>query len=243
MLRLLYLLIRQRVGRDRGDNTVPGRYRPRRSRALVAASAIVLVCGVAVAIVLTYPRFLPVPLSPVDSEAASLELRVAAVDSPPLVIFLESPRLLDGGTVEPGPATVRITSIDNAFEPAFQVAPLSATIEVRNADPIPHNTHLFDRERTVFNVATPVPGVRVRKVLAQPGVLGVRCDLHPWMRAWVFVPPNPHYAVFWKPGSVTLRDIAPGWHRVHAWESGRGETTRTLSLGAGETHRLSYPGG
>ncbi len=175
---------------------------------------------------------------------ATLELRVDNIGSAPVVIFLESPNdAVVPATGDPHDKPARVTSINSAFRPAFQVAPLTADIEVANDDAIPHNTHLFDGRRTVFNVATPTPGVRVRKVLRQPGIFAVRCDLHPWMRAWVFVPANPHYAVMWQPGSTTLRDIPPGQYRLHSWDQARGQESRALTLNAGETTALSFTGG
>ena len=79
----------------------------------------------------------------------------------------------------------RIRSVKGRFSPEFQVVPRASTMEMVNADDVAHNTHIFSRGETVFNVALPVQGVTVRKVLAGSGIFRVRCDLHPWMKAWV----------------------------------------------------------
>jgi hypothetical protein len=144
--------------------------------------------------------------------------------------------------VENARDTVRITSIDSSFQPVFQVAPIAASIDVGNQDPIPHNTHVFDGRRTLFNVAVPLSGVRVHKVLGRPGIFEVRCDFHPWMRAWLFVPSGPHHTVVWAPGVAALRDIPPGTYRLHVWTRAHGDTVRTLSFASGEVKSLQVPG-
>jgi plastocyanin len=229
MLRLLYLLLRQRL-----HGRAPLRFKLP-VVAAVAVPAALLVCAIA----WSYLRVAPADPTAAASEKASLKLRVDAIGSAPLVVFLES-----AGPPSPTKSvsgTARITSVNAAFEPAFQVATVGTEIEVSNRDPIPHNTHLFtDAGRTLFNVATPSSELRVRKAITRAGIFDVRCDLHPWMRASVFVPPGAHHAVLWAPGEVTLPGIAPGRYRLHVWERSRGDAARTLVFAAGDTVSLVH---
>lgn len=173
--------------------------------------------------------------------AATLTLHVEGLESTPLVVFLES---TDRDADSPGgvhDSSVRIASVDNAFEPPFQVAPVGAQVEVSNRDGIAHNTHVFTtHRRTLFNVALPSPDTIVRKALTQAGLFEVRCDIHPWMRAWLFVAPSTPHAVVWGTGDVTLTGIAPGRYRLHEWQPSRGEAVRTLALASGETASLTW---
>ena len=243
MLRLLYLLLDQRLRRRRGTPTRASMAMLRRRPALIGGGVLLLAACIALVGVVARRGDTVAPLARAQA-GATLELRVDHMGAAPLVVFLESPHDTTAvATAHSHDKPARVTSINSTFRPAFQVAPLTADIEVANDDAIPHNTHLFDGRRTVFNVATPMPGVRVRKVLRQPGIFAVRCDLHPWMRAWVFVPANPHYAVLWQPGSATLRDIPPGQYRLHSWDQTRGQASRALTLSAGETRSLSVTGG
>lgn len=241
MLRLLYLLLDQHLRRH--DDTPPlAAPALHRRRTLMAGGLVALIAGIALVSFIA-GRIATAPPMATATAGATLELRVDHIGSAPLVIFLESPDAIDTVDANRHAQTARLTSVNSAFQPAFQVASLMADIDVGNDDAIPHNTHVFDGQRTVFNVATPTPGVRVRKQLRQPGIFGVRCDLHPWMRAWVFVPANPHYAVMWQPGSTTLRDVPPGEYRLHAWDPVGGQVSKTLTLDAGETKSLSFSGG
>jgi plastocyanin len=221
MLRLLFLLLRQRLP---ALPAVPARY------------GIAAALCVAVAAALLYLPAAPAPEGG-QSAKASLRLRVAALESAPLVVFLES---RDAPERPAAPRPARISSVNGAFEPAFQVASVGATIEVDNRDPLAHNTHLADGRRTLFNVALPTAGARTRKTLTRPGLFDVRCDMHPWMRAWVFVPPDAHHAVLWRPGEVTLEGIEPGRYRLRVWQPARGESARSLSLASGQTLSLVH---
>jgi hypothetical protein len=198
----------------------------------------------AAALIVAYAHlgFVPLPLALAPERTATLELRVDAVESAPLVVFLEVPAPA-GRETQTGPdAAVRITSVDSSFQPVFQVAPVAASVELGNQDPIPHNTHVFNGGRTLFNVAVPLSGVRVHKVLGRPGIFEVRCDFHPWMRAWLFVPPGPYHAVVWTPGEAALRDIPPGSYRLHVWTPAHGDTIRVLTFGSGEVKSLQLAG-
>lgn len=239
MLRLLYLLLDQRLRRHDAPPRIA--LAPYRRRALIAVG-IASIAGIALVSFIT-GRITTVSPTATAAAGATLELRVDHIGSAPLVIFLDSLSAADTGDPELRATPARLTSVNSAFHPAFQVASLTADIEVGNDDAIPHNAHVFDGQRTVFNVATPTAGVRVRKVLRQPGIFGVRCDLHPWMRAWIFVPANPHYVVLWHPGSTTLRDIPPGQYQLRTWDPVGGLMSQTLSLDAGETRSLSFAGG
>jgi hypothetical protein len=244
MLRLLYLLLRQEARRDRAV-PVLGYAAPRRRRSgrgvltfAVGATALAAGAGVALIVAKAHLGFGPAPLAWAPVQTATLELRVDALESAPLVAYLEVPGTA-GRATQPDPeAAVRVTSVNNTFQPSFQIAPVAASVELGNQDPIPHNTHVFDAGRTLFNVAVPLSGVRVHKVLGRPGIFEVRCDFHPWMRAWLFVPSGPHHAVVWTPGAATLRDIPPGSYRLHVWTPGRGHTISTLSFGSGEVKSL-----
>jgi plastocyanin len=255
MLRLLYLLLRQvvhrevvhrEVRRERGVAvyTAPTRRHRGIGVAALAIGATALVAGAGTALVVTQAGFRDRPgaFAAAPARTATLELRVDALAAAPLVAYLEAPGA--AAAVPPGEqaAAVRITSVNNTFQPSFQVAPMAASVEVGNQDPVPHNTHVFDGERTVFNVAVPLSGIRVHKVLGRPGIFEVRCDFHPWMRAWLFVPSGPHHAVVWTPGAASLREIPPGSYRLHVWTPGQGHSIRTLSFGSGDVKSLQLSG-
>ena len=240
MIRLIYLLMRQRL--QRSGPAVAGRQR----RLVQGAMVLGLAVGVGVgAYALSVEWRVQARSSPdaprAPGDGATLRLRVAAVESPPLLVFLQAPGAADVQRAGGPPPTVQIKSVGVAFEPAFQVAPLAARVQVGNADPVAHNTHVFDGRSTLFNVALPHQGVEVSRVIARAGLFQVRCDLHAWMRATMFVPPGPHYRVIRQAGEFELRDIAPGPYKLHVWTAAGGETVQTIDLAPGAARSLDLP--
>jgi len=44
-----------------------------------------------------------------------------------------------------------------------------------------------------------------------------KCDVHPWMGAWVHVLPNPFFQVTGKDGTYKFTGLPPGEYEIHAW--------------------------
>ena len=177
------------------------------------------------------------PSVKVAGPSAELRLKLDAVSPGPLVVYLS------GSGLAPADLPVaselpRIESVNAAFAPYFQVLPPGSKIEAVNDDLIPHNTHVFNRGETVFNVALPLKGVSVKKTVTGSEIFSVRCDLHPWMQAWLFVPPSRHHAVLYEPVTVHFTDIPPGEYLLHLWQPDRPEGIRSLSLSSGDSKTL-----
>lgn len=247
MLRLIIMLMRQRLVAERAVKPGHAAAPPARRAALWAGGA-AFALGAAAYVSppgLWREAGVAAPRPPAaQAERATLRLRVAGlgvgVDAVPLLVYLDR-REGDAAVATPAAssATVRLTSIGSTFEPAFQVAPLAARVEIGNADAVAHNTHLFDgRRRTLFNVALPQQGVPVTRVLARTGLFEARCDLHAWMRAVVFVPPNAHHLLVREAGEFVLRDIPPGRWRLHVWSSARGQSVQVIELAPGAVETL-----
>ena len=245
VFRLLYRLLLQSLNRradaELGESAAAGRPaagiaapRPRRH----AATVLALVLGACVLAAAVLAVLRPTMTTDSGGPGAALHLSISADGPKPVVAYLrggDPDRPRHGEETSP---VRRIRSVDGRFSPAFQVAPPLSVLEMTNADSVAHNTHMFSRGETVFNVALPEQGVTVRKVLRGDGIFDIRCDMHPWMRAWVFVSPSPHYAVVHEPTTIAFTGIDPGGYILHLWQPNRRESIHPLELVAGETRHL-----
>jgi plastocyanin len=122
------------------------------------------------------------------------------------------------------------------YRPAVLAARAGATLRIRNSDPLTHTVHALDQGRTVFNVAMPLEHMELSRALpAQPGVVDIRCDVHPWMRAVVRTFEHSHFTTTGVDGRFHLTGLGPGAVVVHAWHPRLGESSRRVEVGQGAT--------
>ena len=143
-------------------------------------------------------------------------------------------------TVEKGKAwekPAKTPAIDNVkcdFNPHVQVIP-AGDLEIVNSDPVLHNTHGFLGKLTVFNVALPNQGQRIKRPLKKPGIVRVECDAHGWMLGWIYVAENPYYAVSAKDGTFTLASVPPGSYTLVTWQEYTGAVEIPVAVKAKDT--------
>lgn len=121
------------------------------------------------------------------------------------------------------------------FIPQITAAAVGSTLEIRNADPILHNTHVRKGSRfgdTVINVVQPA-GVRViRKPMPESGILDVRCDAHPFMWATILLFEHPYFAVTDDLGHFELTRVPPGTYRLQFWHEMLGTKEKNITVPA-----------
>ncbi len=134
------------------------------------------------------------------------------------------------------PRSVTLTNTHCHYVPHVVAAPVGSTLEVRNDDPILHNTHARYRHADGFNIALPRKGQVVRVQLKRPGLLRVGCDAgHTWMRAWIAVFDHPYFAVTDTHGHFRIDGVPPGTWKVVMWHEKFGRRTTTVTVTAGST--------
>jgi hypothetical protein len=71
---------------------------------------------------------------------------------------------------------------------------------------------------TIFNVAMPIRGQRLPTRLTRPGLVRLQCDAgHAWMNAWIYVLPEPMFAVTDEAGHFSIADVPAGDYSIEYW--------------------------
>jgi hypothetical protein len=98
------------------------------------------------------------------------------------------------------------------FEPHIAVVRTSQTLELKNSDPIGHNSKIDPLTNTGINPILPAGGDAIlHKFTAEEGVpVKVGCNIHPWMGGYLIVRKDPYAAVSDASGKFTIKDLPAG---------------------------------
>src|ERR1700693_4569605 len=107
-------------------------------------------------------------------------------------------------------------------------------VEIRNSDPVLHNTHLKLEGNTFLNVVMPPGGKNIKKEVTQAGFIKVKCDAHTFMNADLYVMPNPYFALTDDNGHFRISEIPPGKYKVKIMGEGYVEMEKEVTIGPGE---------
>lgn len=109
------------------------------------------------------------------------------------------------------------------------------TLSILNSDPTMHNVHPAPRVNPEWNQLQMPYGTPIEKRFRRAETLiPVKCNQHPWMKAYVGVLEHPFFAVSSKDGSFSIAGLPPGDYTLVAWHETRGERSTPFSVGPGE---------
>jgi hypothetical protein len=112
-------------------------------------------------------------------------------------------------------------------------AAVGSTLEIKNTDPILHNTHIRKDTRmgpTLINVSQPVGTKAILKPLSVPGFFDTRCDAHPFMVGSIHVFEHPYFTVTDETGNFEISKVPPGRYQLRIWHERLGVREKTIKI-------------
>jgi len=91
-----------------------------------------------------------------------------------------------------------------------------------------------------FNFAQPIKGMTTEITFPSAEMIAVKCDVHPWMQAYIGVTNHPYFAVSSEDGSFTINNLPAGDYIIAAWHESLGEQTQNVMVGANATAEISF---
>lgn len=146
------------------------------------------------------------------------------------------------GSLPAGSAnTVELNQVACMYAPRVAGMQAGGTLRVTNSDQTLHNVNVQPLNNPSFNVAQPIPGMSTERSFANPEIMiPVRCDVHPWMQAYIGVVPHSYFDVSGEDGSFRLEGVPPGEYVLEAWHETLGTQTMTVTVREGETARADF---
>lgn len=109
-----------------------------------------------------------------------------------------------------------------------------------NSDPVLHNVRTVADANATFNEMMQTKDTRLTKVFDKEEVpVRAKCDVHPWMAAFIGVVPHPFHAVSSEAGEVTFQNVPEGEYEIEAWHEAFGRQTQKVKVEARKTAQLA----
>ncbi|MEO8586570.1 MAG: carboxypeptidase regulatory-like domain-containing protein [Acidobacteriota bacterium] len=144
------------------------------------------------------------------------------------VVWLEGAKSL-----APPKGPFRLDQKNCLFSPYVQVVSKGAPVVFLNSDPVLHNVHAATANSAlIFNKAIPIKGQTFTETFSETGIVRVKCDIHTWMTAWLFVSDTTYAAVTDAEGRYAFPGVPPGTYRLKAWHELFGEKSQPVTVPA-----------
>jgi len=115
------------------------------------------------------------------------------------------------------------------------------TLKVVTSDNTTHNIHPMPKVNQEWNISQPPGADALTKTFSRPEVsIPVKCNQHPWMRAYIHVISHPFFAVSSDDGTFTLKGVPPGKYTIEAVQEQIGAMTGEITVTAKQPATLDF---
>src|SRR5258706_9442010 len=138
-----------------------------------------------------------------------------------------------GGTVPTEP--VVLDQKGCVYTPHVVSVMVGQELKARNSDGFLHNVHGLAKDNGEFNFPQQTKG-QENKIDGTKAVetYKIKCDVHPWMSAWVVVLDHPYSAVTGDDGKFTIKGLKDGKYTLVAWQERLGIQEAQIEVKNGE---------
>jgi plastocyanin len=131
------------------------------------------------------------------------------------------------------------------YSPQILAIQTNQKLLVRNSDPVLHNVHVTPAasgNKEENQAQMPGSPDLTFTFPAAENFLRVKCDVHPWMFAWITVVDSPYFAVTGKDGTFKISNVPPGKYTLTALHRKAAPTgmDKDIEVKEGETAKVDF---
>jgi hypothetical protein len=128
------------------------------------------------------------------------------------------------------------------YVPHVQGVQVNQAFNVVNSDATSHNVNVDAKLNDKFNQGQPPGAAPISKQFKrEETVIPVKCNQHPWMRAYIGVLSHPFFAVTDKDGHFEIKGVPPGTYTLVAWHEKYPQgLTQSVTVGASEKKETNF---
>jgi plastocyanin len=145
------------------------------------------------------------------------------------------------GRWTPSSKTVVIDQQGCLYKPHVSGVMIDQPLEFRNSDDTNHNIHPMPQKNREFNESEPPKDQgKIKTFDREEVMIPVKCNIHPWMRAYIGVVRHPFFAVTGDDGTFTIKGVPPGTYTVEVWQEKYGTQDMNVTVAAKESKTLDF---
>ena len=127
------------------------------------------------------------------------------------------------------------------YKPHVVAVQAGQALNITNSDPTTHNVHPLPRENREWNKSQTSGAAAIDYAFPRPEMkIAVKCNIHPWMQAYVHVLEHPFFAVTDANGAFEIGNLPPGTYTLQAVHERLGEQEMEFTVGASESTQVSF---
>jgi len=128
------------------------------------------------------------------------------------------------------------------YDPHVIGVMLGQPLIILNPDGTLHNVHALSKANPEFNLAMPKFRKETTKIFdKEEFMFPIKCDVHPWMSAWISVMSHPYFDVTeTENGKYRIENLPSGNFEIEAWHEKLGTQTQKIVVDASKTHTINF---
>ena len=149
---------------------------------------------------------------------------------------------LPAGKTWPAPKTpVVIDQKGCQYSPHVMGIMVGQPYRILNSDGILHNIHTLPTINPSFNRGMPATVKEATTTFPKPeAMFHIKCDVHPWMSAYMGVYTHPFFSVTGTDGKYTISGLDPGTYEITAWHERLGTQTASATVSGSDTKSANF---
>jgi plastocyanin len=134
---------------------------------------------------------------------------------------------------------VTLDQVECVYTPHVVALQVGQRLRVKSSDNTMHNVHLLTRTNQPVNFGMVQPGTKDLTFKAAE-IMKAKCDVHPWMLAYVAAFEHPFFAVTREAGTFEIQDVPAGTYTLVAWHERFGELQQTVTVSDDRPAKVTF---
>jgi len=127
------------------------------------------------------------------------------------------------------------------YEPHVMGVMVGQPFKILNSDGLLHNVHSLPKVNNGFNRAMPAAVKEADfEFTKEESMFKIKCDVHPWMNAWVGVMAHPYFAVSGKDGKFKIDGLPAGTYEIEVWHEKLKTQSKSVTISGDENQTADF---